>query len=50
MGYSLLDLVKHAMKTVAKTMRDKDRLALITFNDAANVDFDFTEMGDVGKN
>lgn len=49
LGYSLLDLVKHAMKTIAKTMRDKDRLALITFNDGAKVDFDFTEMGEVGK-
>jgi uncharacterized protein YegL len=49
LGYSLLDLVKHAMKTIAKTMRDKDRLALITFNDGATVDFDFTEMGELGK-
>ena len=35
LGYSLLDLVKHALKTIAKTMREKDRLALITFNDGA---------------
>lgn len=50
LGFSLMDLVKHAMKTVAKVMRPKDRLALITFNEGAEVDFDFTEMSENGKN
>lgn len=33
MGYSLLDLVKHAMKTILKVLRPDDRLALILFDD-----------------
>jgi hypothetical protein len=31
-GFSLLDLVRHALKTVVKTMRPQDRLCIMTFN------------------
>ena len=32
LGYSLLDLVKHATKTIILTMRPEDRLAIIVFD------------------
>lgn len=39
LGFSLLDLVKHAVKTVIKTMRATDRIALILFNNKVDVAF-----------
>lgn len=44
LGYSLLDLVKHALKTVMKVLRPQDRLALILFDDAVETPFDFMAM------
>lgn len=32
LGYSLLDLVKHAVKTVLKVMRSEDRVSIVLFN------------------
>lgn len=46
LGYSLLDLIKHALRTVVLTMRPVDRLALVTFNQASEVAFGFTEMSE----
>jgi hypothetical protein len=40
----LLDLVKHAVKTVIKTMRSTDRVALILFNNKTDVAFKFTTL------
>jgi len=34
-GFSLLDLVKHALKTVITSMRPQDRLSIISFNNNA---------------
>ena len=33
LGFSKLDLLKHALKSVVLTMRDNDRFSLILFDD-----------------
>jgi hypothetical protein len=33
LGFSLLDLVKHATKSVIQTLRNQDRLSVIVFDD-----------------
>jgi hypothetical protein len=33
LGFSLLDLVKHSLKSIIGTLRDKDRLAIVVFDD-----------------
>jgi len=48
-GFSLLDLVKHALKTVVQVLRPCDRLMLIIFNEASQVILDFTEMTDFAQ-
>lgn len=42
LGFSLIDLVKHAVKTVVKVMRPEDRLALVLFDDRIEVPYGFT--------
>ena len=44
LGYSLLDLLKHATKTIIKTMRPQDRLAIIQFDDCQDLILPFTPM------
>ncbi|PRP86125.1 von Willebrand factor type A domain containing protein [Planoprotostelium fungivorum] len=36
-GLSVLDLVKHAVKTVAASLEERDRLSVVTFSDNAKV-------------
>ena len=33
LGFSLLDLVKHAIKSIIGTLRNQDRLAVVVFDD-----------------
>ena len=49
LAYSLLDLVKHAVKTVANVLGDNDRLSVVVFTYYAKVHFDFMDMHEVGK-
>ena len=35
MGLSVLDVVKHACRTILSTMQDDDRLSIVTFTDSA---------------
>jgi von Willebrand factor type A domain len=37
MGLSVLDVVKHACRTILSTMQDDDRLSIVTFSDTAEV-------------
>lgn len=43
-GLSILDVVKHAVKTVMHTLTDKDRMALVVFSDKAAICFKLTNM------
>lgn len=43
-GITCLDLVKHAVKTIVKSMEPKDRLAIVIFDSEIEVLFEFTEI------
>jgi hypothetical protein len=38
-GFSRLDLVKHSVNTVISSLSDNDTFGIVTFSDAARVDF-----------
>lgn len=48
-GLSVLDLVKHACRTIMSTMMKEDRLAIVTFSNGSNVLQPLTEMTDANK-
>jgi len=48
-GLSQLDLVKHAMKTIIKSLQPQDRLSLVSFANHATVQFQLTKMDEAGK-
>ncbi|KAH8743770.1 hypothetical protein F5883DRAFT_662987, partial [Diaporthe sp. PMI_573] len=48
-GISVLDLVKHACRTIMSTMTTEDRLAIVTFSDGSKVLQSLTEMTDANK-
>jgi adenylate kinase len=48
-GLSILDLVKHAVKTMAHMMEPEDRLALVAFSNTATMLLPPTPMGDAGR-
>jgi uncharacterized protein YegL len=43
-GITCLDLVKHAVKTIVKSINKKDRLAIVIFDSEIEVLFEFTEI------
>jgi len=49
LGYSLLDLVKHAVKTVVKAMRPQDRVSLILFDTRIEVPYPFTQLTNANR-
>ena len=49
MGFSLLDLVKHAVKTVVKVLRPSDRVSIVLFDNLVEVPFPFIEMTDANR-
>ena len=49
LGFSLMDLVKHAVKTVVKVLRPTDRVSIVLFDDKVEVPYDFTEMTDANR-
>ena len=48
-GMSILDLVKHAVKTVIHTLTDQDRLSLVAFDTHARSTFPLTVMNENGR-
>lgn len=48
-GLTVLDIVKHAVKTVLKALKDGDRLALVAFNEKAHTALELTEMTESGQ-
>jgi Mg-chelatase subunit ChlD len=48
-NFSILDLVRHAVKTVVQLLGPDDYLALIAFNDAASLVLPFQKMSMTGK-
>jgi adenylate kinase family enzyme/Mg-chelatase subunit ChlD len=49
-GLSLLDIVKHAVKTVMYMLNEQDRLALVAFDDKAERAYSLGEMTEGGRN
>ena len=47
-GLSLLDVVKHALRTIIKSLRENDRLAIVTFSANASVIFNLSYMNATG--
>lgn len=48
-GLSVLDIVKHALQTIIRTLEDSDRLALVAYSDDATTVFGVTEMNEAGR-
>ena len=48
-GLSVLDVVRHAVKTIVMCMEPQDRLSLVTYNHTANTEFELKHMDEVGK-
>ncbi|KAG8996864.1 hypothetical protein FRB94_007994 [Tulasnella sp. JGI-2019a] len=48
-GLSVLDIVKHAAKTIITSMQDTDRVAVVTFSTAAKTVLGLTQTGSAGK-
>lgn len=48
-GLSVLDVVKHSMKTIIKNLTDNDRLALVAYSNEAEVIFPLTIMSAAGR-
>ena len=47
-GLSVLDLVKHAIKTLTKNMNEKDKVTLITYNNCAEIKCHNINMNNMG--
>jgi len=48
-GLNMLDIVKHAVKTVIKTLGNEDRLGIISYSNAAHTVCKLISMTDAGK-
>jgi hypothetical protein len=47
-GLSLLDITKHALKTVITSLTDDDRISLVSYSNAANILCGLTPMNAAG--
>jgi hypothetical protein len=48
-GLCILDIVKHAVKTIIKSMNPSDRLAIVSFSNSAETVIPLTEMTSNGQ-
>eukprot|EP00980_Cylindrotheca_fusiformis_P029720 scaffold23781_cov196-Cylindrotheca_fusiformis.AAC.1 len=48
-GLSLLDMVKHATKTVIASLGPNDKLAIVTYSDMAQIRLPLTKMTEANK-
>ena len=48
-GYSRLDLIKHSLNTIVKSLKDNDVFGIVTFSDTAEVILEPTRMNILGK-
>lgn len=48
-GLSVLDVVKHAVKTIAHNLTDGDQLAIVCYHSTARLVFDLKKMDDAGR-
>jgi von Willebrand factor type A domain len=48
-GLCILDIVKHAVKTIIKSMKPSDRLAIVSFSNSAETLIPLTEMTSDGQ-
>mmetsp|Transcript_28743 Transcript_28743/g.37726 ORF Transcript_28743/g.37726 Transcript_28743/m.37726 type:complete len:759 (+) Transcript_28743:142-2418(+) len=48
-GFSILDIVKHGLRTIIHTLTEKDRLALVSYNSSARQVFGLIQMTNEGK-
>lgn len=49
-GYTILDITKHALNTIIESMKSTDRISIITFSNYANILCNFTYINDNNKN
>lgn len=48
-GLSLLDVVKHSVKTIVHTMRAEDRIAVVSYSDSAKVIYPLSNISAANK-
>lgn len=48
-GLTILDIVKHAVKTVMYTLTEQDRISIVSFNSRASIVVPLTEMTNDGR-
>lgn len=46
---SMLELMKHAVRTIVNTLDDKDRFALVTFNNNSRIEYTLQHMTAAAK-
>lgn len=49
LGFSVLDIVKHAVKTIIRTLGDSDRLAVVSYSTLPKLVLPLTSMNAAGK-
>ena len=48
-GFIILDIVKHAVKTVMHILNEEDRMSVVVFSDKAEICFELTHMNQQGR-